>query len=59
MTPNGYMIFGAVLGIFMIFTVGLTGETVFAAPIFMSGALFGKGYGIWEERSRKGPQVTD
>jgi hypothetical protein len=50
MNPGGMMILGA-----MCFVAGLavsiSGQDA-TVICFASGALFGKGYGIWEERSR-------
>lgn len=51
MSPRGYMLLGAFAGIvsaaFSFSSAGFNPVLIFAA-----GALFGKGYGVWEERGR-------
>lgn len=55
MSPRALMIVGALSGLFALTLSVLgavpTGGTVIA--IFASGAIFGKGYGVWEERCSK------
>lgn len=57
MKPRTLMIMGASVGIFAaaLSTVATptTGTIVF---VFMSGALFGKGYGVWEQRAGRQDQ---
>lgn len=55
MTPKAYMVFGSLLGVISSLGLVLLPETAptTATLTFAAGALFGKGYGIWEERSRK------
>lgn len=52
MTPRSLMIVGATTGVFSLFLAVLgaqpTSGTV--VVVFIAGALFGKGYGVWEER---------
>lgn len=54
MTPKGFMLLGTLVGIVasVVEIASYTGISV-AVFAFAGGSLFGKGYGIWEERSRK------
>lgn len=52
MTPKSLMILGAVVAI-IAFSSGLLGTDTLALS-FAAGAMFGKGYGVWEERGRDG-----
>jgi len=54
MKPGTYMVFGGLIGVaFTLICVILPDAGREAAVcIFAAGALFGKGYGVWEERSR-------
>lgn len=54
MTPKQYMIFGALYGSFMVIlsVTSTLDSSLFSVPIFAFGAIFGKGYGIWEERNK-------
>lgn len=49
MTPRFYMIFGACAGLICLIA-DWDGASV-PVLLFAAGALFGKGYGAWEERS--------
>ncbi|PYE89656.1 hypothetical protein C7477_103164 [Phyllobacterium leguminum] len=51
MTPRFYMIFGACAG--LVCLVADWGGASVPVTLFAAGALFGKGYGVWEERSRR------
>lgn len=54
MTPKGYMLLGAIIAGTIAaanIVADLTGP--FLVLMFGGGALFGKGYGIWEERNRR------
>lgn len=53
MTPRALMITGAAMGLFGA-TVAVIRSDVgqFAVFLFAAGAVFGKGYGVYEERSR-------
>lgn len=50
------MLTGAACGIFMVLGTLVVDRDYVLDPlaIFASGALFGKGYGIWEQRQRAG-----
>lgn len=50
-----YMILGASVGLGLICISVLMPDVISTAGmgIFAAGALFGKGYGIWEERTRR------
>lgn len=53
MTARSLMITGALTGFLVaVFSIAfkLVGET--SLMLFACGALFGKGYGVWEERER-------
>ena len=59
MKPGTYMVFGGLTGMALSLICAVLPAT---APttvvcIFAAGALFGKGYGVWEERSRKAPDI--
>jgi len=54
MSPKGYMwmgIFILTFCIVMTFVGGYSAQAVFLT--FGAGAMFGKGYGVWEERAAK------
>lgn len=58
MKPGTYMVAGSVFGMALVLICSLLPDT---APttvvcVFAAGALFGKGYGVWEERSRRRPR---
>lgn len=53
MSPRALMIAGAAFGLPLMLASAVVGGAPFEATIFATGALFGKGYGIWEERSRR------
>lgn len=57
MSPRAYMIFGSSVGMAMMIISVLMPDTISttAMCIFAAGMLFGKGYGIWEERTRRKP----
>jgi hypothetical protein len=54
MKPGTYMIaggmFGMVLTLICVFLPDVS--PIIIGCVFSAGALFGKGYGVWEERSR-------
>lgn len=52
MTPRSLMISGAIGGLFAL-ALSLIGTPTSGSVVmvFACGALFGKGYGVWEERS--------
>lgn len=53
MRPASLMIVGATVGIFQLFLASLLplqSQADFTVLVFAAGALFGKGYGIWEAR---------
>lgn len=52
MTAKWMMILGAIWGGMFGF-VSIIGGEVNTVILFACGALFGKGYGVWEERSRQ------
>jgi hypothetical protein len=58
MTPRGYMW----LGVFVIIMASAIGVLYAGDPLmviwiaFAGGCVFGKGYGIWEERKNRRPQ---
>ncbi|MFP5078250.1 hypothetical protein ACLE20_13160 [Rhizobium sp. YIM 134829] len=47
MNPAGLMLIGAAVGIVGIIASALS-QTDVSVMLFAAGALFGKGYGIWE-----------
>lgn len=51
MPAKRLMIFGAVIGVLAILAAFLDGPT-FALLAFGAGAIFGKGYGVLEERGQ-------
>lgn len=58
MSPKGYMILGAIAGLTQFVAASvfpLAYPDGFAVFVFAAGAIFGKGYGIWEERSHRRP----
>lgn len=56
MRAKHLMIAGAATGIaFMVIGVIVPANEVLVV-MFGAGMLFGKGYGIWEERQRRGPK---
>lgn len=53
MRPASLMVVGATVGIFQLFLASLLplqSQADFTVLVFAAGALFGKGYGIWEAR---------
>lgn len=52
MSPKQMMICGSLAGAALSLALILTDHTN-PVILFACGALFGKGYGVWEERSRK------
>ena len=50
MNPKALMVFGVLGGATAAFAHLITGEPSLLVFSFASGALFGKGYGIYEER---------
>lgn len=53
MKPSALMMLGASLGVFALVVTAMAEDAaVFSVLLFASGAIFGKGYGVWEERSR-------
>ena len=52
MTPKQYMVLGAGVGLVAAGLATFADLSIFAMVCFAAGALFGKGYGIWEERER-------
>ncbi|WP_439604542.1 hypothetical protein [Shinella sp.] len=53
MTPRALMIFGALLGIFGVALAIVRPDAGgFSVFLFAAGAVFGKGYGIYDERTR-------
>jgi len=57
MSPRALMIFGSSVGVSLVFISIWMPDTISttAMCIFAAGMLFGKGYGIWEERGRPNP----
>jgi len=57
-TPRAYMIIGALAG-----STALLADWIGSVSVsllgFAAGALFGKGYGVWEERSRTALKALD
>lgn len=53
MTPNAYMICGALLAPLSFAVDVAIGQDGLLFMMFAAGALFGKGYGVWEERDRR------
>lgn len=53
MTPKAYMIYGAAVGVFITMLEILPAHPQVGMLAFAAGMLFGKGYGIWEERGRR------
>ncbi len=53
MKPTQLMILGVSCALVGIVTAIIQGADSPATLIFAGGALFGKGYGIWEERSER------
>lgn len=55
MKPGTYMVAGGAFGMAISLICALLPQVAPSAVvcIFACGALFGKGYGIWEERSRR------
>jgi hypothetical protein len=52
MSPKNYMILGAIVALIAV-VIALIGEGAIAVVVgFGGGALFGKGYGIFEELTR-------
>jgi hypothetical protein len=55
MSPKNYMLLGTMVAL-VAFSIALMGEGAMAAVLaFGGGAVFGKGYGILEERTRARP----
>ena len=52
MRPNGYMWLGLFVSVASI-AIEMAGADI-GWILFAGGALFGKGYGVWEERSKEG-----
>lgn len=55
MNPKALMITGALVGVIATtasFVASVPAASVVVA-VWAAGALFGKGYGVWEERQRK------
>ena len=52
MTPKSLMIIGGFGGGFLAVLAAFWPDPYMATALFGLGALFGKGYGIWEERQR-------
>lgn len=55
MTPRWLMIMGAVSGAFALAlsVAGAQPSSQTMVLVFASGALFGKGYGVWEARKKE------
>ena len=53
MTPKGLMTLGSVVYICAAIGAALGAMYIVLGLVLFGGLLFGKGYGIWEERSRK------
>lgn len=53
MRPGSLMKFGAALGLLAVVLAIASPSVIQALFGFASGALFGKGYGIWEERNHR------
>lgn len=51
MTPKTYMVLGAVAAIVSAL-MSIGSDIDASVMLFAAGALFGKGYGVWEERNR-------
>lgn len=51
-TPKSYMVLGAMSGIVMALAAIMVDVSIFVVPCFAAGMVFGKGYGIWEERQK-------
>lgn len=52
MSPRAYMLTGAAAGLVIAVAEIMLPELNVGWTAFASGMLFGKGYGIWEERQR-------
>lgn len=53
MSPKALMITGAIGSLTLIFIASIFKPDFVHFALFGFGALFGKGYGIWEERCRR------
>lgn len=51
MRPGSLMKLGAALGLFSVILAIVSPSVIQPIFVFASGAVFGKGYGIWEERN--------
>ena len=49
MKPRALMIMGAAVGLVLLLASYFS---EFSVALFMAGALFGKGYGVWEVKSQ-------
>lgn len=55
MSAKGLMLLGGLGGIALMLGTAFAPTRIDAVVMFALGAIFGKGYGIWEERARRAP----